>query len=116
MQIRSTSPIYKCWESARARGAFLGTLDDFIAEVGQHPGFGMELRRKNPREMITKENHHWILPRPKDEEILLCIREGAIAEAGEKCPYKNSEIGKRCAWLAGHYDKHGLEAWYIAGD
>lgn len=38
-------------------------------------------------------------------------KEGEQAEPGAKCPYGLAEIGAMCAWLAGHYDKHGLEAW-----
>ena len=40
------------------------------------------------------------------------IEEGANAMPGTKCPYsKGTEIHKWGAWLAGHYDKHGLKAW-----
>jgi hypothetical protein len=42
------------------------------------------------------------------------IKEGWNAEAGTRCPYGVSELGERCAWLAGHYDKHGKEAWEMA--
>lgn len=42
------------------------------------------------------------------------IAAGGAAEPGQECPYKMSEIGLRCAWLAGHYDKHGREAWEVA--
>lgn len=37
--------------------------------------------------------------------------DGEKAEPGTKCPWGVTEIGARCAWLAGHYDKYGLEAW-----
>lgn len=41
--------------------------------------------------------------------------EGRVANPGVKCPYGfGSEMGARCAWLAGHYDKHGLRAWEMA--
>lgn len=39
------------------------------------------------------------------------VASGADAEPGTKCPFSESEIGLRCAWLAGHYDKHGKDAW-----
>lgn len=39
------------------------------------------------------------------------VRQGAAANPGTKCPFSESEIGLRCAWLAGHYDKHGFQAW-----
>lgn len=38
------------------------------------------------------------------------MREGRRAEAGEACPYGIDEIGKRCAWLAGHRDRYGKAA------
>lgn len=47
------------------------------------------------------------------EPLRVALRKGEGADAGTKCPYDQSKnkIGLRCAWLAGHYDKHGLEAW-----
>jgi hypothetical protein len=45
-------------------------------------------------------------------EAHCAIQEGANASSGTKCPYsKASEIHRWGAWLAGHYDKHGREAW-----
>jgi len=40
-----------------------------------------------------------------------CVAEGRKAEAGTRCPYGMVDIMERCAWLAGHYDQHGKEAW-----
>jgi ribosome modulation factor len=31
---------------------------------------------------------------------------GAQALSEAECPYRVSQIGKRCAWLAGYRDKH----------
>lgn len=42
------------------------------------------------------------------------ITQGAAAPPGSRCPYGISEIGLRCAWLAGHYDRHGFLAWEMA--
>jgi hypothetical protein len=39
------------------------------------------------------------------------IASGAAARPGTKCPYSIGEIGLRSAWLAGHYDRHGFQAW-----
>lgn len=37
---------------------------------------------------------------------------GQSARPGSRCPYESgSDIGKRCAWLAGHFDQHGRAAW-----
>lgn len=41
-------------------------------------------------------------------------RQGAMAKPGTVCPYNKTEIGKRCAWLAGHYDRHGYINWAYA--
>lgn len=42
------------------------------------------------------------------------VKEGWNADAGTRCPYSMSDLGKRCAWLAGHYDRYGLAAWEMA--
>lgn len=42
------------------------------------------------------------------------ILDGATARPGTPCPYSEHEMGSRCAWLAGHYDAHGFEAWTSA--
>lgn len=42
------------------------------------------------------------------------VAEGKAAKPGIRCPYLNSELGARCAWLAGHYDAHGYAAWDLA--
>ena len=42
------------------------------------------------------------------------VVEGEKAAPGTRCPYLNSELGARCAWLAGHYDAHGYTAWDLA--
>lgn len=44
------------------------------------------------------------------------VEQGAKAVPGSPCPYSGDEIeiGRRCAWLAGHYDAHGFEAWAAA--
>lgn len=42
------------------------------------------------------------------------IEQGWNAEPGTKCPYGISEMAKRCAWLAGHYDHYGLLAWELS--
>jgi len=36
---------------------------------------------------------------------------GYNAFPGTKCPYSEIEIGKRCSWLGGHFDKNGVQAW-----
>lgn len=36
---------------------------------------------------------------------------GRHAAPGTTCPFGEIQLGKRCAWLAGHYDAHGREAW-----
>lgn len=41
-------------------------------------------------------------------------QEGRKANHGTICPYGVSDNGKRCAWLAGHYDTHGVIAWQLA--
>lgn len=41
-------------------------------------------------------------------------QEGRDAPVGTRCPYGATELGKRCAWLAGHYDTHGEAAWGLA--
>lgn len=38
-------------------------------------------------------------------------QEGWNAAPGTTCPFKDSELGARCAWLAGHYERYGLAAW-----
>lgn len=40
--------------------------------------------------------------------------EGTSAPAGSQCPYPESRLRYRCAWLAAHYDRHGLLAWETA--
>lgn len=30
--------------------------------------------------------------------------EGAAAATGTRCPYPASDLGRRCAWLAGYWD------------
>lgn len=52
----------------------------------------------------------------KDWQILHGIKvaaeEGANAAPGTKCPYMTgTDLPKRCAWLAAHYDTHGKQAW-----
>lgn len=42
------------------------------------------------------------------------VAEGKAAKPGTQCPFLNSELGARCAWLAGHYDAHGYAAWDLA--
>jgi ribosome modulation factor len=39
------------------------------------------------------------------------INDGSSAAAGDLCPYGTTDFGLRNAWLAGHYDTHGYEAW-----
>ena len=46
-----------------------------------------------------------------NKDAMRAIKEGEQAQAGSACPYGMSEIGLRCAWLAGHHDAHGREAW-----
>ena len=36
---------------------------------------------------------------------------GVNSTPGSPCPYGLENIGQRCAWLAGHFDKHGAIAW-----
>lgn len=40
--------------------------------------------------------------------------EGSKAYWGTRCPYGVSLLGPRSAWLAGHYDAHGKDAWLVA--
>ena len=42
------------------------------------------------------------------------VKEGWNADAGTRCPYSMSDLDKRCAWLAGHYDRYGMAAWEMA--
>jgi len=42
------------------------------------------------------------------------VKEGYESMPGTACPYGKSELGARCAWLAGHYDAHGYTAWDLA--
>jgi len=39
---------------------------------------------------------------------------GTNAEPGTKCPHNMDDMLRRHAWLAGHYDKHGKDAWELA--
>ena len=36
--------------------------------------------------------------------------EGWNARLGSECPYGMVQLGRRCAWLAAHRDRHGKEA------
>lgn len=42
--------------------------------------------------------------------------QGREAKPGSSCPYGITDIGLRCAWLAGHYDAHGYIAWAHAAE
>lgn len=41
-------------------------------------------------------------------------RDGWTAAPGDRCPFPYGELGLRCAWLGGHYDRHGTRAWELA--
>lgn len=34
--------------------------------------------------------------------------EGFASKKADACPYAYSDLGKRCAWLAGHFDRWGV--------
>lgn len=40
--------------------------------------------------------------------------EGWEAPPGKVCPYSMSRLGKRCAYLAGQFDRYGEIAWEMA--
>ncbi|WP_324731019.1 ribosome modulation factor [Pseudomonas paeninsulae] len=39
-----------------------------------------------------------------DRDYMAEQQEGAAAKEDAECPYHGSDIGKRCAWLAGYRD------------
>lgn len=51
------------------------------------------------------------ITRMKDFCRASVVASGAAAKPGSKCPFSVGEIGLRTAWLAGHYDRHGFQAW-----
>ena len=112
MQIRSTSPIYKCWNSAVSSGNFSGGVQDFILAVGHHPGSGYAIRRIDTKKPFSKDNFLWIKTTLINTEQY--VKEGEAAKSGDKCPYSTESLMERCAWLAGHYDQHGKIAWEMA--
>lgn len=50
----------------------------------------------------------------RDRLVRRSITAGAEAPPGTRCPYLMSDLLRRHAWLAGHYDAHGYAAWDLA--